>query len=72
MKILIVDDELVSRKKMDLLVSNLGYETVVANDGMEGWEGLEKRAAENGYYGLDDAPYGWTGTLQKDTSGRRQ
>jgi putative two-component system response regulator len=38
MKILIVDDELVSRKKMDLLVRNLGYETVVANDGAEGWE----------------------------------
>ncbi len=38
MKILIVDDELVSRKKMDLLVRTLGYETVVANDGMEGWE----------------------------------
>jgi len=38
MKIMIVDDELVSRKKMDLLVRNLGYETVVANDGAEGWE----------------------------------
>ena len=37
MKILIVDDELVSRKKMELLVRNLGYETVVANDGAEGW-----------------------------------
>ena len=42
MKILIVDDELVSRKKMDLLVSNLGYETVVADDGMEGWEVWKK------------------------------
>ena len=38
MKILIVDDEFVSRKKMDLLVRNLGYETVVADDGVEGWE----------------------------------
>ena len=38
MKILIVDDEFVSRKKMDLLVRNLGYETLVANDGIEGWE----------------------------------
>jgi putative two-component system response regulator len=38
MKILIVDDELVSRKKMDLLVRSLGYETLVANDGMEAWE----------------------------------
>jgi len=38
MKILIVDDELVSRKKMDLLVSTLGHEPLVANDGMEAWE----------------------------------
>jgi len=38
MKILIVDDELVSRKKMDLLVRSLGHETLVANDGMEAWE----------------------------------
>ena len=38
MKILIVDDELVSRKKMDLLVRSLGHETVVAEDGLEGWE----------------------------------
>jgi len=38
MKILIVDDELVSRKKMDLLVRTLGHETLVANDGIEAWE----------------------------------
>jgi len=38
MKILIVDDELVSRNKMDLLVRSLGHETLVASDGMEGWE----------------------------------
>jgi putative two-component system response regulator len=37
MKILIVDDELVSRKKMDLLVRSLGHETLVATDGLEGW-----------------------------------
>jgi len=42
MKILIVDDELVSRKKMDLLVRSLGYETVVASDGVEGWEAWKK------------------------------
>jgi len=38
MKILIVDDELVSRKKMDKLVKSLGHETFVATDGIEGWE----------------------------------
>jgi putative two-component system response regulator len=38
MKILIVDDELVSRKKMELLVTSLGHETLVAKDGREAWE----------------------------------
>ena len=37
MKILIVDDELVSRSKMDRLIQSLGYETLVAADGIEGW-----------------------------------
>ncbi|MCJ7686916.1 MAG: response regulator [Desulfobacteraceae bacterium] len=45
MKILIVDDELVSRKKMDLLVRSLGYETLVASDGVEGWEAWKKERA---------------------------
>ena len=38
MKVLIVDDELVSQKKMDKLIQSLGHETVVAKDGIEGWE----------------------------------
>ena len=38
MKILIVDDELVSRKKIDKLIQGLGYETLVATDGAEAWE----------------------------------
>jgi len=38
MEILIVDDELVSRKKMDKLVKSLGHETFVATDGKEGWD----------------------------------
>ncbi len=37
MKILIVDDELVSRKKLEVLIESLGYETVTAKDGLEGW-----------------------------------
>ena len=36
MKILIVDDELVSRMKMEKLLQSLGYETLVACDGEEG------------------------------------
>ncbi|MBI9089068.1 MAG: response regulator [Desulfobacterium sp.] len=38
MKVLIVDDELVSRKKMEVLVQSLGYELLVATDGMAAWE----------------------------------
>lgn len=38
MKILVVDDELVSRKKLEVLIQGLGYEVLVAEDGMGGWE----------------------------------
>ena len=38
MKILVVDDELVSREKMKKLVNSIGHETVTANDGVEGLE----------------------------------
>lgn len=38
MKILIVDDEIVSRKKMDKLVRSLGHETLLASNGLEGLE----------------------------------
>lgn len=38
MKILVVDDELVSRKKMEVLIQGLGYDTFAAKDGLEGWE----------------------------------
>jgi putative two-component system response regulator len=38
MKILIADDEIVSRKKMDKLIQALGYETLVADNGIEAWE----------------------------------
>ncbi len=38
MKVLVVDDELVSRQKMDRLLNGLGYETQVAAGGIRGWE----------------------------------
>lgn len=38
MKVLIVDDELVSRKKMEVLVQSLGYELLVGANGLEAWE----------------------------------
>jgi len=38
MNLLIVDDELVSRKKMERLLQSLGYNTFVASGGREGWE----------------------------------
>ena len=37
MKILIVDDELVSRKKMEKSIHSLGHETLAAADGHEAW-----------------------------------
>ncbi|HYH05367.1 MAG TPA: HD domain-containing phosphohydrolase [Bacillota bacterium] len=37
MKILIVEDEYVSRKKLELLLNNLGFETIVADNGVMGW-----------------------------------
>ena len=41
MKILIVDDELVSREKMVKLIQSLGHEILVATNGFEGWETWE-------------------------------
>ncbi len=38
MKILIADDELVSRIKLNRFIHSLGYETLVAIDGIEAWE----------------------------------
>lgn len=38
MKILITDDELVSRKKMERLIQNLGYKTIVAENGTAAWD----------------------------------
>ena len=38
MKILVVDDELVSRKKIEKLIQGLGHKTLMAEDGIEGWE----------------------------------
>ena len=38
MKILIADDELVSRKKMEKLIQSLGHETLTAKDGSEAWK----------------------------------
>lgn len=38
MKLLVVDDELVSRMKMERLLQNLGYKTLAATSGREGWE----------------------------------
>ena len=38
MKVLIADDELVSLSKLDLWVQGLGYQTVLAKDGLEAWK----------------------------------
>ena len=38
MKILIADDELVSRKKMEKIIHSLGHESLSAADGVEAWK----------------------------------
>lgn len=42
MKILIAEDELVSRNKLDKLIQGLGHETLVAENGADGWKKWEK------------------------------
>lgn len=37
MKILTVDDDYVSRRKLEMAVQSLGYETLSASHGLEGW-----------------------------------
>jgi len=37
MKILIADDDLISRKQLDKLTQSLGFETLVAEDGKQAW-----------------------------------
>ena len=43
MNILAVDDELVSRKKLEQLIQGLNHEVLVASDGDEAWEIWESR-----------------------------
>lgn len=38
MKVLVIDDDFVSLKKLEKLLSSLGHETLLARDGQEGWE----------------------------------
>ncbi|MBW1886847.1 MAG: response regulator [Deltaproteobacteria bacterium] len=38
MKIMAVDDELVSRTKIEMLLQSLGYETLISKDGIDAWE----------------------------------
>jgi len=44
MKILIVDDEMVSREKMNILLKNMGHETLVAENGRVGLEMWSKES----------------------------
>ena len=46
MRILIADDDLLSRRVLDLTLTEWGHEVVVAHDGLEAWEVLQS----------DDAP----------------
>ena len=42
MKILIADDELVSRKKMERLLQSLGHQILIAKDGLSAWKLWQK------------------------------
>lgn len=43
MRILVIDDDGLSRAKMERLISSLGYEVVMAEDGLEGEEWQSER-----------------------------
>ncbi len=45
MKVLIADDEQISRLMLDRIVQNLGFETVIAKDGEEAWLYLQSEEA---------------------------
>jgi CheY-like chemotaxis protein len=45
MKVLIADDSIVSRHMLEATVKKWGYEPVVACDGKEAWEILQKEGA---------------------------
>jgi phosphoserine phosphatase RsbU/P len=42
MKILIADDEIISRKVLEETLENLGHEVVVTEDGAQAWEAFQK------------------------------
>ncbi len=42
MRILLVDDDLPTRRLIDAMLKNMGYETLHANDGVQAWEILQQ------------------------------
>ncbi|MGA2631915.1 MAG: diguanylate cyclase [Terriglobia bacterium] len=43
MRVLIAEDEMVSRRMLEVLLGKWGHEVIVASDGMEAWEALRQK-----------------------------
>ena len=67
MNILIADDELVSRKKMEKLIQNLGHETLTAQDGGEAWEIWNEERMKMVITDWGYAWYGWLRIMPENT-----
>jgi len=54
-KILVADDELVSRKILKKTLTSWGYEVILVDNGRDAWNKLKKRGYPHGRIGLDHA-----------------
>ena len=60
MKILIAEDDNITRISLGRKLSKWGYEVISTVDGDEAWVIVAKcGCAQTGHSGLDDARYGW-------------
>lgn len=55
MRVLIADDDTISRKVLERELTHWGYEVILAEDGREAWKVLQGDTAPAGLAGLDKA-----------------
>jgi two-component system chemotaxis response regulator CheY len=53
MKILIAEDDAVSRRLIESTLTNWGYDVIVAKNGIEAWEALIRRYEKRRWRGLN-------------------